>query len=284
MLSTKDATSVAMLFYNIDKNVRHDLSLSRVTSERDYTSRLVTLFEYPAGVFNYYTVNGVKLKSIVFSSVFAQPQETIFGCDAMIVFRVGSQVKILMFEAKWPRVKIDPAYRWDYTQPTTKTSHFTDQVKRQSRWTNVATIFEMFFFEESVGVFIDPFDKNGSSCVLFEYAEKMIKANPALNTRWNTNDLKNLIKSAQTATYNGENETNLLDILLKLFTCQLGKTYDVNDGDRILSVRSNDDVEEESIPIPTFNDNSQELVGRFMERTGLGLFQYIVIENTNNMK
>jgi len=71
----------------------------------------------------------------------------------MFVFKKGDNIKICLFETKWPRVKNDPSYNWDYIEKKSKISHFSSQVERQSNWTKDVAIWEMFFYEEAVSLY-----------------------------------------------------------------------------------------------------------------------------------
>jgi len=145
MLNNLQATSIADLFYLLDTNVRVDLHKGQIADERDYVSRLVTHFNYPFGIFNKFFFGHLKFQSKWFSKVNSGHYERKFGCDFMIVFQVGNKFKVGLFEAKWARVINDPTYPWDYAQKSTKSSHFTNQIERQTLWTKEAVIWEMFF-------------------------------------------------------------------------------------------------------------------------------------------
>lgn len=286
MITTKEAKIISELLYIIDTNVRNDLNRNLIADERDYVSRLATHFNYPFGIFNQFSFNGIRFQSKWFSKVNSGHDERKFGCDGMIVFRVDNKIKVGLFEAKWPRIIRDPKYQWDYTQKSTKTSHFTNQILRQSKWTSSAAIWEMFFYEQKVGVFDPPFDKNASSCIKHEYANALVTSNPSLQTIWNNDDLKSLILSAQTSIYDGTNETNLKQIIYEILTCRFGNPINISSSDRTFTLESNDGSESASCPIISiFEDKSEDqFIEGFMSENGLSFFQQLNISTTNTTK
>lgn len=279
MLNNYESLLIAELFYLLDTNVRADLSKKQIADERDYVSRLVTTFNYPFGLFNNFLLGHMKLQSKWFSRVNRQSDERRFGCDSMIVFQVENRVKIGLFEAKWCRIIDNPDYHWDYAQKPSKQSHFTDQIKRQSLWTKKAAIWEMFFYEQKVGQFDTPFDKNASTCILHEYAKKFISNHRNLKTLWNNDDLLLLIKSAQTPNFDGENETNLKDIIYNILYCKYGKPIELKPTDSNIDLSSDDDSENVAIPVISFqiDDQIDERIEGFMSENGLNFFQYLKI-------
>lgn len=280
MISITDAQVISNLFYFIDSTVRDDLYHDRIADERDYVSRLVTHFNYPLGVFNKYQFNHIKFQSKWFAKVNNKNSESRFGCDSMIVFKVDNKIKVGLFEAKWPRVIKNPSYQWDYTQKTTKTSHFTDQILRQSKWTSHAAIWEMFFYEEKVGKLNFPFDKNASTCVPHSFANLLVSSTPSLQIIWNNSDLEYLIKSAQTLSFNGCNETNIKQIIFDILTCKFGKPIDISPNARTFTLTSIDNDESIRCPIISLgedNDDNQ-IIENFMSENGLSFFQQLNID------
>lgn len=279
MISTIDAQIISKLFYLLDTNVRNDLYCNRIADERDYVSRLVTHFNYPFGIFNQFGFNHMKFQSKWVTKVNSGHHERKFGCDSMIVFRVNNKIKVGLFEAKWPRVIKDPNYQWDYNQKSTKTSHFTNQILKQSKWTNYAAIWEMFFYEEKVGTFNRPFDKNASTCVRHSFANSLVSSTPSLQTIWNNNDLNNLIQSAQTTSFDGTNETNIKQIIVDILTCNFGEPIDIGPNDRTFTLTSIDNDEIAICPIISMSEDngSNQIIESFMSENGLSFFQQINI-------
>lgn len=278
MILDNEAQVIADLLYSIDASVRNDLYNNLVSDERDYVSRLVTHFSYPFGIFNKYIVNNISFKSKWFVKVNNQNDEKKFGCDSMITFIVGNKLKVGLFEAKWPRVLKNPNYHWDYTQKASKTSHFSNQIERQSRWTNCAAIWEMFFFEGKVGAENGPFDKNGSTCVKHIVANSFIKSHLDLDKIWNNEDLSNLIKIAQKES---SNAANLKQIIFDILTCKFGDPISIDINDKYFELISNDEDTKVSCPIISINDDneSDEIINGFMRENGLSFFQQLEIES-----
>lgn len=284
MISTKDAEIIAELFYLLDAGVRDNLSKGFIADERDYMSRLVNNFNYPYGILNKYTFNHMRFQSKWFAKVNSSHNERKFGCDSMIVFKIGDKLKVGLFEAKWPRVILDPKYQWDYTQKSTKTSHFTDQINRQSKWTSDAAIWEMFFYEQKVGLFDIPFDKKASSCVRHQSAINLINTKPGLNTIWNNLDLKMLIKSEQTKAFNGTNETNIKKIIYDILTCNFGSIINLVPTDNSFLLTSTDKSEKVKCPILSMTENNEDNqnIENFMNEYGLSFFQQLNISIPKN--
>lgn len=284
MISIKDAQIISDLFYSLDANVRNDLYNNRIADERDYVSRMVTHFNFPFGIFNQFTLNNIQFQSKWFSKVNSGSHERKFGCDSMLVFKVKDEIKVGLFEAKWPRIIKDPNYQWDYAQKATKTSHFTNQITRQKKWTNQAAIWEMFFYEEKVGVFNPPYDKNASTCIRHQYANKLVSSTPSLQMIWDNTDLENLIKSEQTILFNGTNQTNLKTIIFDILTCSFGKPILINPDDRTFSLTSNNEEEQVICPIidMTTDDDSNQIIEAFMRENGISFFQQVDIFSLND--
>lgn len=137
----------------------------------------------------------------------------------------------------------------------------------------------MFFYEQKVGKFDTPFDKNASTCVLHKYARKFIRKPRNLKTLWNNDDLLLLIESAQTPSFDGENETNLKDIIYNILYCKYGKPIEIKPTDSSIYLSSNDDSENVAIPIINFgiDDQTDQRIEGFMSENGLSFFQYLKI-------
>lgn len=281
MIPIPAAQLISELFYDLDANVRQDLYHGRIADERDYVSRMVTHFNYPFGIFNKYIVNRIKFQSKWFARVNSGREEQKFGCDSMIIFKVDDNVKIGLFEAKWPRVIKNPKHLWDYNQKTTKTSHFTDQIKRQGNWTKQAAIWEMFFYEEMPRTRSATFDTNGSSCIRHHFAQALVSKTPSLQNLWDNNDLTTLIKSAQTTNYNGSNETNIKEIVFDILTCRFGQAINIGHADTSFTLTANDNEDRVRVPIITViddNNDGNQVVEGFMAENGLSFFQQLNIE------
>ncbi|HWW40791.1 hypothetical protein [Pedobacter sp.] len=276
MLDKIRAELIGELFYRLDIGVRGDLHKGVVSDERDYVSRLVTHLEYPYGFFNNIIYYGLGLKGKWFAKVNKGTQERRFGCDSMIVFEAKDQLKVGLFEAKWPRVLIDPFYDWDKIYKNKSVSHFTDQIERQANWSRQAAIWEMFFYEEAPGIFSSPFDLSGSSCVKHEFAKAYIDGPQRPPYAWGNNDLENLIGLAQTTSA----ETNLRTIIKEILNCKMGRAIPINSGERTFTLTAYNG-DREICPILKFdsgNDN-MDFLNEFMVSKGLSFFGHLKIES-----
>jgi hypothetical protein len=279
MLTERKAAAIADLFYAIDIGVRDQLAKDFVTSERDYVSALATNFRYPFGLFNQYTFMNMKLGATWTARSNDASSEQTFGCDSMIVFQVKDQVKVCLFEAKWPRVVKKPKYAWDALQKKSKVSHFTDQINRQSEWSDSAAIWEMFFLEKKPGDLVHPFDKNGSTCVRHQFAKDYIDGPTAPATIWDNEDLEKLIVSSHSDAYTGLDQSNLKEIISDVLTCKFGPPILVKPFDGYFLLRPNKG-ESVAIPVPNLelNNGNEINLSEFMGSHGLSFFQYMTIE------
>ncbi|MCR8561955.1 hypothetical protein KXD93_30150 [Mucilaginibacter sp. BJC16-A38] len=293
MLNAENAKVIGNLFNTLDQGVRNDLSRGQIADERDYVSRLVTHFNYPYGLFNTYSVGKMKFDCGWFARVNKGESERGFGCDSMIIFRVGDKVKVGLFEAKWPRIMDYPDYPWDYLQKSSKQSHFTSQIERQSNWSDNAAIWEMFFYENEIGKTDGLFDKNGSTCIKHDFANAVIDSTERPALIWDNDDLENLLIKARTA---GEETINIGYILEEILTCKLGKAIEIDETDRYFTLYENDGKKFKNIPIVRFPGDPQlrrgdntltgiandELITGFMQANGLSFLQFMNIKPKQN--
>ena len=130
----------------------------------------------------------------------------------------------------------------------------------------------------------NPFDKNASTCILHKYAKKLVDTTPSLKTVWSNSDLVDLIKSAQTKKFDGENETNIKDIIFNILICNYGTPIVCNPTDRSFYLNSNDNEDRARIPITTFDTDNQDdqRIEGFMSETGLSFFQHLKIDTSND--
>jgi hypothetical protein len=282
MLTVTEAKVVADLFYTLDKQVRYDLAQQRIADERDCVARLVSNFTHPFGLFNQYGLGYLRFQSKWFARVNDSYHEQTFGCDSMLVFRVGNQLKVGLFEAKWPRLIRNPSYGWDYAQESTKQSHFTDQIRRQAAWTGQAAIWETFFLEAPVGTSHASFDLQGSTCVRHNLAAQLVATQPnTLNVRWNNADLDALVQLAQGGALPVNSVANLQHIIFDMLTCQFGQPIPAQTGDTKFILKNNGTTHPSQItcPLLTFgpDDNSQPFIEDFMQTNGLTFFQQVDI-------
>lgn len=223
MLSKADAVKLANYFYEIDQQCRKDLNENLLISERDYVSRFTTLAMYP---------NGIKKgrTSIFTSQTLPSIYEQKFGCDGILIFKKSNEVKVGMFEAKWPRMRKAEDYgttkitHWDNVVGST--SRFSSELKRQSKISKNVVIWEMFF-NDSVPVVSLPFDAKGSACVLLDVAEDYdLKIRKRSSKAWTKKDLKALLNQ----NISKSKPKNIQELLVEMLTCNIGKKIPVDNS------------------------------------------------------
>lgn len=182
-MSDEAIKSLCHLAYCADKETRSDLAQGYISNENDYTSNFTGALRR--------IINAHSSLFAATSYVLESSLEQEYGCDATIIIQSNNQSKILLFEAKYPRIKT-PAYRWDYPQTATGLSHFSDQLDRQDKCHSHISIFEMFYCEYDFDTQPPYMKDEVSSCVWHETTLdfKNSKTNP--NAIWNHNDLENL--------------------------------------------------------------------------------------------
>jgi hypothetical protein len=168
-----------------DKEARSDLSIGFIKDENDYTSNFTGALRR---IINSNSQTGLSASSFLLQHT----EEREMGADAAIVLSRGSESKVAVFEAKWPRF-MTPAYQWDYAQTASGLSHFSDQLERQTHWRGQIAIFEMFYSEHAFGAqppFLDP---DGSSCVWHEDTEAFCNHRPNPDGVWSQAELQKLL-------------------------------------------------------------------------------------------
>lgn len=170
-----------------DKEIRSDLVKGFIKDENDYTSNFTGAFRRNI---NSYSTTGLTATS--FMLPYQGEQET--GCDATIIITNANKAKIVLFEAKWPRIS-KSSYRWDYKQTATGLSHFSDQLNRQRNYRDKFAIFEIVYCEYPF--FSEPsyMQKHGSSCIWHEDAFNFMNKRKTPNGIWDKNEIVNLMKA-----------------------------------------------------------------------------------------
>jgi len=183
-MSKLEIDSLCHLAYCADKEVRSDLINGFIANENDYTSNFTGALRR--------NINAHSSTLTATSYVLESSLEKKCGCDATIIIQFNSQSKILLLEAKYPRIKMG-IYRWDYAQTSTGLSHFSDQLDRQSKCNSCISICEIFYCECDFDTQPHYMQNEVSSCVWHETALnfKNLRKNP--NKIWNKKDLKNLL-------------------------------------------------------------------------------------------
>jgi len=274
MLNKVDAATIANYIYKIDSYVRMDLSNSIIADERDYVSSFVSLCRFNLLLDRIRRLKiGCKWHAIVNNP----SNERRFGCDGMIVFKYRNTIKVGMFEAKWPRYKTNYNYKWDSIQNATKTSHFSSQIERQSRWSHVAAIWEMFIYEGKLKTLSAPFDAMASTCVLHKDVSSFIKTHASIKTLWNNRDLDDLLIFAEKR-MRKSNSLNLRYIIFEILTCQLGAMITVEDYEISFDLKPSNG---ESVSIPILREydiEQRQRIEGFMSENGLSYFQQFDID------
>lgn len=154
-----------LLHITLIVKTREDLVQNFLVSEPDYISNLTK------GIRD--TWQFLRLPALAHSQVLSRRQENVFGCDAVILIRMGSTAKLCLFEAKYPKLSQSDTYRWDKLQGNLNISHFSNQLERQYRWSHIAAVFEFFILEYPPGKAPKNFDLLASTCIwhlpVFQY-------------------------------------------------------------------------------------------------------------------
>lgn len=253
---------MAEVCYLLDVSSRLELSDEIITSERDYVSNLTkAIRDIPKNSFSRTFPFLFLQKRYIHSQQLKGPHERAFGCDAMIMIRTNTFLKVGLFEAKWPR--ISKKYDWDYINKKSGISHFSDQLKRQKHFSKAFAIWEMFLTELPPGSAMPSgFDKYGSTCVLHDEAF-LFDSKRGSSTPWNTADLIKMIGA-----YPRVNR-KLSGILLKMLSCKIGKRF----NPEINSIEIESPDQPISIPANYFEMGNQ--IPQFMEQYGLDHFIYL---------
>lgn len=246
-----------------DNFCRKELQRGIIVNERDYVSSLTGRIR-----------DNLKRNFLVHSQTLPSTTEQSMGCDGIIVFRSDNNVKVGMFEAKWPRfAEVD--YRWDYLN-TRNLSHFSDQIQRQSNWHDLA-IWEMFFNELQTGSQSPPCDYFGSSCVWHKHAFRFLNEKQLFSNYWSTVQLKELLK---------EFSLNFYSIIYNILSCQSGSVIPIVPDDTQFSVSSNQNLEPPlQIPIPINAEKEfDENIVTFLKRQNIQTYLYIDLSTITRLK
>ncbi len=192
----------------------------------------------------------------------------------MLVFHFKGEIKIGMFESKWPRYFTQRNYQWDRVYDTTGKSHFSSQIERQLNWTKSIAIWEMFMNEESPGKLIKPFDTYGSTCIPFFDIDEHMHKNRLLTKAWCNSDLLTVAKKNK----------SLKSIIKDILICRRGKLIKLNNN------RAEINGFQENIVIPivlpqTIDFNQGRIISdsySFNELEKLGIKNYTCFDFAEN--
>ncbi|MDT8448257.1 MAG: hypothetical protein RRB13_15290 [bacterium] len=281
------AQQIAQNLFDLDKSCRDELHRNVISDENDYTSTFCAVLRHG----NYGPGMGQKLSRVY---------ENKFGCDAMLVFRGANQVKVGVWEAKYPRLtqktNNNYKYSWDYASvdrskiPHQAISHFTHQLQRQAKAHALGfAAWEMFYNEHAVGTTYRNFDPQGSSCVWWQDAISYQQNQFSQTSLWNSDELNNMLSGSG---------TNLFHIVFDLLTCKQGEPFALSRDSQKLAVRPSSgrldeamsrvsgedrevfmtELEKELIlPIPTrrFDAEASKEMNKFIHEQGIHRYTYI---------
>ncbi len=164
----------------------------------------------------------------------SKPEENKFGCDGMIILRIGGKYKVCLFEAKWPR--LSKPHIWDYLQKD-GTSHFNSQIRRQHIWRKTAAIWEMFLVDEDdYAVSPRGFDPEGATCVWHSLACQYNF--PRSRTQiWQNPELRGLVGTVPKGFMGKDSGINIREMLLQVSRCRAGRKI-ASDSNQQITLRS----------------------------------------------
>ncbi|MEX2410896.1 MAG: hypothetical protein WD607_05890 [Candidatus Paceibacterota bacterium] len=216
-LNSNQIFELSIYAFLSDKEIRSDLVTGFIKDENDYTSNFTGAFRRNI---NSYSKTGLNATSFMLPN--QGEQET--GCDATIIISNSIEAKIILFEAKWPRLSKSNS-RWDYKQTASGLSHFSDQLDRQKNFNNLFAIFEIIYCEYPF--FSEPnyMQPHGSSCIWHENALDFKNKRKTPNAIWNKNDMINLLKTGNNPIY---------EIMKDICECKYGDLIRMNKPEEII--------------------------------------------------
>lgn len=250
------ADRIAVICSHLDYECRREMSAGTIVDERDYVSNLTSKIR-----------NAFKNQRFIdcYAQTLPSDKERKFGVDGIMVFKIGNEFKVGIFEAKRPKVKVED-YPWDYLSKR-KISHLSEQIDKQRIWKDELAVWEMFFNEADYGFESPPYDYFGSSCVWHENAYSYMNSEALIFTPWTTEKLKKLLKNSG---------VNFYSIIYDIMSCRAGKIIrSANPNSLSVFSSINPDTFLE-IPIPTnFNIDSDERVSEFLLETGIESYLFV---------
>lgn len=207
-LARRQLYELARFAFFADTEARSDLVRGYIKDENDYTSNFTSALRRNI---NSYSTSGLSATSFLLS----HREERQTGADAAIILTRGTESKVAVLEAKWPRFS-QSGYNWDYDQTATGLSHFSDQLERQRRWSGIFAVFEMFYCEYPYGAEPPFLDDEGSSCVWHEDAQAFRAHRPDPDAVWSQPDLQTLLQ---------KNGVNIVRVMFQFGDCTRGKPF-----------------------------------------------------------
>ena len=185
-MTDTEINELCYLAYCADKEIRSDLVNGYIADENDYTSNFTGALRR--------NINAHSSRLSATSYTLKSSLEKKSGCDATIIIQSKGESKVILFEAKYPRIKTT-SYRWDYPQTAKRLSHFPDQLDRQSKCNPKINIFEIFYCEYAFRTQPYYMQNEVSSCVWHKTAFDFKNIRPRPNSIWNQDDIKKLLKT-----------------------------------------------------------------------------------------
>ncbi|EQA45084.1 hypothetical protein LEP1GSC050_4102 [Leptospira broomii serovar Hurstbridge str. 5399] len=265
---------ISNIFYENDIECRDEYSKRTISSEDDYTSVFCKLNRDTFKKWSYRFIN----------RKFNKSEESRFGADFIIVFRIYSGCKICFVEAKGPRIKTSPNYNWDKIG-INGNSHFSDQLLRQAKWSKMAAIWEMFYNDALPGAPDPTLDLSGSDCVWHQIAFEYCQANGYLKKSWNNRSLLNLLNIRNKVIHRHDDlyGKNIRDMIYKILKCSKGSLISFTDPEDFIVIESNEGDLTAKIPVPNLTNINQ---GKLLENldafmTGYNLKDYLFFDVRN---
>ena len=200
-----------------DREIRSDLSIGMISDENDYTSNFTGALRRNI---NSYSKTGIKAKSYTLPK---NIEQTV-GCDATIIIQSNGYSKIVMFEAKWPRIST-PNHRWDYKQTSTGLSHFSDQLDRQSSYNSQFAIFEMIYCEYHFGKQPKYMQSDVSSCIWHDDAMRFKNTRSKPDSVWSQKDMISMLQSGN---------IEIAEIIYNVCKCNNGQPIPIRDAQGVI--------------------------------------------------
>ncbi|MCT7952996.1 hypothetical protein NG798_24670 [Ancylothrix sp. C2] len=263
MLMNPNIYLIAAMAYAEDRRCRLDLYNNVLVSERDYVSNLTK------GIRDFWQYR--QLPCFAYSQTLLTHHERKFGCDAMLVVKYKDAARICLFEAK--RIRFDNS--WDSLQ-NSGISHFSDQLRRQSKWIKQAAIWEFFILGKKPGKKEPPhFDSWASTCIWHKDTFQFDKAYRDSNLLWKDSELKELVGSIRPG-----KPKNLISMLLTACQDKRGNYMPISNG-RVTLTSS--DGTDESVSIPATLQALDNLnLDVFCGENGIAHFLFIEIDDSES--
>lgn len=202
--------------YLSDREIRGDLAAGYIRDEDDYTANFTGTFRRNI---NCYGTTGIIASSLMLGT----SVERKTGCDATIIITSNDQSKIVLFEAKYPRLTMTN-YKWDYPQTASGMSHFSDQIVRQSAYSSWIAIFEMFYDDHPFSAGPAYLQRDVSSCVWHDHARSFDLGRTSGSYPWTTADLSLLLS---------KQNKNIAEIIESVCVCERGERISMTNPETI---------------------------------------------------